>query len=337
MSRPGVSLLVCTHNGARRLRPTLAHLAAQRVAPTLPWEVVLVDNASTDDSAAVARASWPEPAPAPLRVVTEPRLGIGHARLRAVETATYDVVGFVDDDNWLAPDWVQIAWETMQAHPTVGACGSFGEAALEDGERPAWFDANAAAYAVGAQVRAGEATPGALWTAGLVVRRSAWQDVRAAGFEPVLVGRRGRLLSAGEDSELCFALTQAGWRLAYEPRLRYRHAIPPARLTWAYIRTLHYGFGIASVAMDHYYMAAESRSSVRHRLLELWSWRVLASAVRLMGHALRSILGPERSREALRAYIQRGRLRALMGECGEYRDRTRRAREVVRRLAGRRR
>src|SRR5207248_2840947 len=117
--------------------------------------------------------------------------------------------------------------------------------------------------------RAGEATPGALWTAGLVVRRSAWQDVRAAGFEPMLLGRRGNLLSAGEDSELCFALTQAGWRLAYEPRLRYRHAIPPARLTWA--------------------------------------------------------------------YVQRGRLRALMAECGEYRDRTRRAREVVRRLAGRRR
>src|SRR5207245_10771084 len=106
---------VVTDNGARRVRPTPAPLATQRVAPTLPWEVVIVANASTDDTAAVARAAWPEPPPGPLRVVTEPRLGIGHARLRALETATYDVVGFVDDDNWLAPGWVQLAWGTMQA------------------------------------------------------------------------------------------------------------------------------------------------------------------------------------------------------------------------------
>jgi glycosyltransferase involved in cell wall biosynthesis len=85
MSRPGVSLVVCTHEGATRLPAVLAHLAAQRVVAALPWEVVVVDNASTDGTAAVARAMWPTTAPAPLRVIAEPRPGVGHARLRGLD------------------------------------------------------------------------------------------------------------------------------------------------------------------------------------------------------------------------------------------------------------
>ena len=150
MSRPGVSLVVCTHEGATRLPAVLAHLAAQRVAAALPWEVVVVDNASTDGTAAVARATWPTPAPAPLRVIAEPRPGVGHARLRGLDEAAYDVVGFVDDDNWLAPDWVACAWEVMQAHPDVGACGSHGEPAFEGAAPPEWFAPNGAWSARGA-------------------------------------------------------------------------------------------------------------------------------------------------------------------------------------------
>lgn len=335
MSQPGVSLVVCTHNGATRLPAALAHLAAQEVAAALRWEVLVVDNASTDDTAAAARAAWPVAPPAPLRVIPEPRVGLGHARLRGLDAASYEVVGFVDDDNWLAPDWVQRAWEVMDAHADVGACGSQGEPVFESGAPPPWFAGSAHSYAVGDQGDAGDVGPGPLWGAALIVRRAAWQAVRDAGFEPMLAGRQGSLPMAGEDTELCFALEHAGWRLWYEPRLRFRHAIPASRLTWPYARAIHYGFGFASVTMDHY--AVAGRATTRRRL-EWWAWRVLAAAGRGAWHAARALLTPRVDRrDALKMHINRGRLRALMRGPGEFRARAQRAREMVRRLDAARR
>src|SRR5690348_8092021 len=72
----GISVVICTYNGAERLPQTLAHLAAQEDTGTIAWEVLVVDNASTDDTAEVARRCWPADAPAPLRVVGEPRMGL---------------------------------------------------------------------------------------------------------------------------------------------------------------------------------------------------------------------------------------------------------------------
>jgi glycosyltransferase involved in cell wall biosynthesis len=161
---PGVSVVVCTHNGAARLPDTLAHLAAQNVPAQLAWEVVVVDNRSTDDTSAVARSAWSAHAPAPLRVVAEPVLGPRFARVRAFAEARHTLVSFVDDDNWVAPDWVETVWQVMEAHPEAGACGGDGEAATDE-------TAGAAA------------TPGYFWGAGLTVRAAAWEALRAKGFE----------------------------------------------------------------------------------------------------------------------------------------------------------
>src|SRR6266516_3860790 len=80
-SRPlGVSVVICCHNSAQRLAKPLAHLAVQQVPQGIPWEVILIDNASTDGTADFATAHWPATASAPLRVISEPRLGLTHAR-----------------------------------------------------------------------------------------------------------------------------------------------------------------------------------------------------------------------------------------------------------------
>lgn len=55
----GVSVVIPSYNGADRLPATLAHIAAQRVPPGLEWEVVLVDNASSDGTAEAARGRHP--------------------------------------------------------------------------------------------------------------------------------------------------------------------------------------------------------------------------------------------------------------------------------------
>ncbi|RZK11267.1 MAG: glycosyltransferase family 2 protein, partial [Hymenobacter sp.] len=72
----GLTILICTYNGATRLPETLRHAAAQQVPPGVDWEVLVVSNASTDDTLAAAPRLWAALGqPAPLRVLNEPKPG----------------------------------------------------------------------------------------------------------------------------------------------------------------------------------------------------------------------------------------------------------------------
>ena len=103
MEQRGVWVVLCCHNSAGRLPLTLAHLAAQQISPKLAWEVIVVDNASNDGTAEVAMKAWPEDAPVKLHVVHESQLGLSNARWRGFSQARYEVVSFIDDDNWCRP------------------------------------------------------------------------------------------------------------------------------------------------------------------------------------------------------------------------------------------
>ena len=147
----GLSCIICCHNSAERLPQALNHLAAQQVHEGLQWEVVIIDNASTDETEQVAVATWSLAGkPAPLRVVHEPRLGIGYARYKGVAESSYEFVGFIDDDNWVYSNWVQVALEFMLDHPNVAVCGGLNRAVC-DVNLPWWFEQFQRSYAVGPQ------------------------------------------------------------------------------------------------------------------------------------------------------------------------------------------
>src|SRR5437867_4426773 len=134
-----VSVVICCHNSAQRLPETLGHLARQKFEASIPWEVIVVDNASTDETPKIARNCWPAQARSILRIVPEPQPGLSHARIRGFAEAKYAIVCFIDDDNWVCPDWVQTVAKTMSLHPEVGACGGRIEAVCEI-EPPPWFE-----------------------------------------------------------------------------------------------------------------------------------------------------------------------------------------------------
>lgn len=281
-AKHGVTIVICCHNSAGRLPPTLTHLAAQRVPTGIPWEVLVVDNASTDGTAQTAIDHWPHDAPAPLRVVREPQLGLSHARRRGLLDARYEIVSFVDDDNWVCPEWVQTLVEVMGERADVGACGGFSEAECEVSP-PAWFARHAANYAVGPQgPEPGDITGsrGFLWGVGFTLRQSAWRQLVDNGFRPLSVDRRGKALTSGGDSELSYALRLGGWRLWYEPRLYARHFLPAERLTWAYLRRLFRGFGMAHIELEPYRLALNPSPASRQ---QRWQWRLLAELNRLAG------------------------------------------------------
>jgi glycosyltransferase involved in cell wall biosynthesis len=293
----GVSVAICTHNGAARLPETLSHLARQLVPENIQWELLVIDNASTDDTAKVALQSWPSTTSASIRVVPEPLLGLSAARDRAFAAAQYAVISFIDDDNWVKPDWVRTVAQLMAAGPEIGACGG-GIDAVFEGEPPEWFPRYHMWFAVGEQAaKAGDIThpPGVLWGAGLSVRKAAWEQLKASGWKHLLEDRKGKALSTGGDVEICHALRLAGWKLWYLPSLRLQHFLPAHRLEWSYLRSVVRAYAVSSVQLAPYDASNLLRSSSRLTIRERWFWKLQAGMRTLLRHRsnlARATMGP---------------------------------------------
>jgi glycosyltransferase involved in cell wall biosynthesis len=254
--KPGVSVIICCYNSENRLPPTLSHIQAQQVPDTIDWELILVDNASKDGTRELAEAFRDANPELEIKVVFEGEPGLSNARHKGLSEAQYSYICFSDDDNWLDPEYVQTVFGILDNHPEVAVCGGESIPVFEEGNTPpSWFEAQQAAYACGKQ---GEEEGyvsdkrGYLFGAGISFRKSALDGLVEAGFRPMLSGRKGKKLSAGEDSELCFALRGAGWKLWYSPRLRLQHYMPPGRLNWDYLIKMEKGFGASTVAFDPY-------------------------------------------------------------------------------------
>jgi glycosyltransferase involved in cell wall biosynthesis len=276
----GVTIAVCCHNSAPRLPQTLGHLLKQRVGPEIQWEVLAIDNGSTDGTEQVAHRCWPSGAPTLLRIVREETVGLSRARRRAFIEAAHEIVCFVDDDNWLCPEWVTIVSRVMSEHVDVAVCGGASVAVFEE-DPPEWFERFARSYAIGSQGTERGYHVHGFWGAGLIVRKSAWEQLQQGGFEQLLADRVGGNPSSGGDTELCLALMQLGWKEWYEPDLVLQHYIPRERARWEALRQLHRGFGAASVVLAAY---RSPPHDLRTRLSESWLWHLQAAGRRFFGY-----------------------------------------------------
>jgi glycosyltransferase involved in cell wall biosynthesis len=319
----GVSVVICTYNGAARLPQTLAHLAAQKNTSAIAWELLVVNNASTDDTGEVARRCWPADAPAPLRVVQEPRIGLSSARIRGFAEARYEIVSFVDDDNWVANNWIGRGSEAMSADPGLGALNGVSHPVCEI-VPPGLFERFHKHYAVFTKEDLAEQSgpPHGLFGAGLNIRRAAWLALRHADFEFNLSDAIGAKLSRGGDSELTFAIREAGWKLSIDPSLRLQHFLPAYRLNWDYLRKLGRDSAISTVTLDAYNLPTEYGTGLKTRLRKTWVWHVLGAIKALLKDPRTLVLAPFCAMEgdpAVLAYEGwRGGLTGLLRLRGKY-------------------
>jgi len=209
-----------------------------------------VDNASSDRTGSVARECWTLPG-VELRVVNEASPGISHARRRGFEDARFEIISFVDDDNWVEEEWIQKVYDTMYSDEDIGIMGGAGKAKFE-GTEPAWFSSNERSYAVGLQGESSGERTTSLYGAGLNIRKSTWDNLWENGFKFQLTGRKGNLISSGEDSELCLAVILSGQKLYYRSDLTFYHVMPSGRLTWEYLAKLTGSFGRSDAILMAY-------------------------------------------------------------------------------------
>jgi glycosyltransferase involved in cell wall biosynthesis len=235
MSSHGVSIVICTYNGAAKLPETLRHIAIQKIPNDIQWELIIVNNASTDDTANVAVREWRKYAnPGSFTVISEPKQGLSFARERGFNEARFDYILLCDDDNWLQPDFISIAQNIMMTNPQVAVLGGLGEPVYET-DPPTWIIENPRIIAVGPQApRPGKVESNKVSGAGCIIRKSAYQQLKDAGFRGLLSDRKGSELSSGGDYELCYALVVIGYEIWYSDILKFKHFITKERLTWEY-------------------------------------------------------------------------------------------------------
>lgn len=244
-----ISVILPTHNpDAGRLQRTLAGLRAQTL-PGAHWETILVDNASTP---AVDLATFAGAAPANVRVVREPQLGLTSARRRGLGEARGEFAVLVDDDNVLAPDYLANVAQLFAAHPRVGALGGkslpefaatppgwTGEfhplLALRDLGPSPLISSGLCNAATGRKEYPAFAPIGA----GLALRRAAWEAW--LGKTSGLSDRRGGALTSGGDNDIVLGVMGAEWEVGYFPTLSLTHLIPASRLEAAYLARLNRG------------------------------------------------------------------------------------------------
>src|SRR5215469_1114012 len=132
-----IDIVICTYNRAANLDEVLSALSAQRVGSDVIWSVLVVDNASSDATAEVVEAHRLCHLLPGLRRVVESEQGLTPARRRGVHETMAPWIAFVDDDNLLAPGWVDAIAQAIRSHPEAG--GISGRVVLDWEEPPPNF------------------------------------------------------------------------------------------------------------------------------------------------------------------------------------------------------
>ncbi len=196
MPAPAVSVVVPTHNRSEYLAVALDSLAGQRTED--PYEVVVVDDDSTDATAAVARARGVRTVPA-----AAPG-GLNAARNTGVQATSGALVAFVDDDVWVPPGWLAALVDGSARHPRADAFGGPIRARLE-GRAPGACGREKPPITT-LDLGPVDAPAEMVWGANFAVRRRAF--ARVGEFDPAVGGH-------GDEEDWLMALRAAGGEIVY--------------------------------------------------------------------------------------------------------------------------
>jgi glycosyltransferase involved in cell wall biosynthesis len=242
-----LTVAIPTYNGASRLPEVLDRLQAQLQTETLRWEILIIDNNSTDNTAEVVKNYQNKTDRiCPIAYGFEPQQGAAFARLKAVREARGELIGFLDDDTIPDPNWVAAACAFARTHPQAGAYGSQVHGDYEV-EPPQNFEKIASFFAITErgdrphlyEPRLKMLPP----SAGLVVRKQAWLE--NVPDRPFLSGRSQGSILNSEDLEVVLHLQNSGWEIWYNADMHLYHKIPKQRLEKEYLLYLVRSTGLA--------------------------------------------------------------------------------------------
>ncbi len=220
------TVAIPTYGRAKRLRETLATVTAQDF-PADQYEILVIDNNSPDDTAAVV-AEFAQARPAPRRIV-ETRQGLDHARNRSIAEARGEILVLADDDILAGPAWLSRLLEPFAASTCVAAVGGEVVPVFPDG-LPDWIREwhSPLAFRTEAGPLPARHSP---MGANLAVRRSVFSEI---GLFQTNLDRSASNYFSGGDSELIRRIRAAGHEVWFAPAAVVRHQMPASRTTFRY-------------------------------------------------------------------------------------------------------
>jgi glycosyltransferase involved in cell wall biosynthesis len=278
MTQTPVSILICTYNRAALLTETLNVCIEQ--TRTSGAEIIVVDNNSTDTTAAVLSVLAAANTDV-LRVFHEPQQGLSHARNRALVEARGQLVIFLDDDAIPHPGWLAALCAFQQAHPDVAAFGGRIIPRFQVSP-PGWFvPALHPLYSLLDEPGNGVPAPfiggGYPFGANMAFNRSVSGEIHFATH----LGRIGSSLLSGEETLVFNALRAKGQVPWYVPGAVVDHVVPPERLAtdWLYRRFRAAGQSEALLAETrHARLLWLLRGGFKALKAALWGRGVLSNA-----------------------------------------------------------
>jgi len=243
-----LTIVICTHNRARLLGGALESLEGQTLGRDR-FEVIVVDNASTDDTGQVV-SLHAERGKIDLRCVKEPELGLDAARNRGIREARGGIVAFLDDDARARYDWAAAILEGFRIHdaPILGGRVDL----VWEIPRPSWFSDILLRYLIhcdyGPEVEEVTSPPW-LYGTNMAFRKGLFREI---GLFRLDLDRKGKSLMGGGDTEFFARAHACGQKLLYLPTLVVRHLVPAIRLSRRFFRErlFYSGYSRAAHGME---------------------------------------------------------------------------------------
>ena len=242
-----LSLVIATYNRAEQLMITLDSVAAQQCSCG-EWECVVVDNNSQDDTRERVERFTAEHPELNLRYIFEQRQGLSHARNAGIAASVGDIIAFIDDDERIVEEFVEAYITLFDSYPDAMAAGGKIIADYPTG-RPRWMShypelpiANPMDFGEEVKPFPKSRIPGG---GNMAMRRRVFETI---GVFDTSLGRTGKRLIGGEESDLFERMAKFSMRCYYVPRAVMYHIIPEEKLTAEYFDRLTYNIGVTQHA-----------------------------------------------------------------------------------------
>lgn len=250
-----ITVILCTYNRCSSLKTALGSVALSQLPPSVSWEVLVVDNNSTDQTREVVER-FASQYPGRFRYMFEARPGKSNALNAALQNTNADVLAFMDDDVLVEPDWLHLLTSIFESPEYSGAGGRI----LPEANflLPFWLETSGPyALAPLAMFDLGP-TAGRLheppFGTNMAFRREVFS--RYGNFRKDLGPRPGSEIRS-EDTEFGMRLIKGGEHLWYEPAAVVHHEIARSRVTRQYF--LKWWFDKARADIREHGIPSETR------------------------------------------------------------------------------
>ena len=241
-----VSVIICTYNRCDSLRQTLESLCQVDIPPGVRWELLLIDNNSTDATAQVCESFSGR---LPLRYVFEGQQGVSYARNRGIAEAAAPLLFFSDDDVTMDKGWFVNLWNATEHHPEIGIFGGRIIGVWENGAPP-WLKRTARSMLrlVSTHLDLGEEEQIVTridkgpWGPNMALRKSLLAERFRFSTNFGRTGQRKMHVRGGE-TELILRLFKLGHKGLYVGRATVYHRNPRANATERYVFSYFRGAG----------------------------------------------------------------------------------------------